>query len=353
MRLAFFGNPEISARLLCELLKQKEDEIVYVITNPPKSNKRSTTPTPSPVEKIIRAHHIQKHTLSPHLIYTPNFKDSQEIEKLVAYKIDVLIVFAFGIILPQAALNLASKGALNLHASLLPQLRGASPIQSSLLENLSKTGWSVQYMNTELDAGDIILQNELEIEPNENCAELTERLLPLGISLLKESIDLVREGKAKKMSIPQAQITSTPISYCKKIKKEDAQINWSRNTQDIHNQIRAYNPKPLAWTLLDNKKLLLYQAKIIPQTQWEIEKAWLSPPYLNWNELPMGYMNLVRPNKKDIEEGNRRATRELWVKTGDGVLSLLEVQLENRKPMKSESFINGLRNFPYSLGKTV
>ena len=156
MRLAFYGNPEIASKLLQELLFSKKDEVIYVITNPPKPKKRGHEPTPTPVEEVLEKYYKNennlkfsnnnlsienpqssqhlKNNIKPELIYTPNFKDEQIIKKLKNYEIDVLIVFAFGVILDEQILKLPLKASLNLHASLLPQLRGASPIQSAILE---------------------------------------------------------------------------------------------------------------------------------------------------------------------------------------------------------------------------
>ena len=359
MRLAFYGNPEIASKLLQELLFSKKDEVIYVITNPPKPKKRGLEPTPTPVQEVLeknyrnennlkfsknnfnRNENIEnpqtsqylKKSIKPELIYTPNFKDEQIIKKLKNYEIDVLIVFAFGVILDEQILKLPLKGSLNLHASLLPQLRGASPIQSAILENLSETGFSVQLMNRELDAGNIIIQEKLEINSNENCLELTNKLLPIGINLIFKSLDIIRENENFK-SIPQSEIKNYNVSYCKKISKENAKINWYESSLIIHNKIRAFNPKPLAWTLFQNKKLIIFKSKIITNEFWEKEESW----NLEKNNYKKGFAKIIK-NKKEI-----------WVCTGDGVISLLELQLENRNKLDVATFINGLKLIEIQLG---
>ena len=321
MRIGYFGNPPISARLLEELLSNYSGDIVFVVSNPDKAQKRSKKALPTAVSALVKEAPEKNHQKTPLLLLkAQKLDDPAFIAQLKALETELFIVFAYGRILPPEILSLPSRGAINLHASLLPELRGASPIQNAILRDFKKTGWTLQYMNEKLDLGDIICQKELGILPDENAGELSERMLPEGIELVFEGLAKIEQSREKIKALRQ---NPKEGSYCKKIRKEDAQIQWQDPSQKIHNSIRAYNPAPLSWTLFHEKKLRIYRSKQIAKSAVQ-EKV--------WQELPPGTMGLS-PNEK-----------EFWVRTGDGFLSILELQLENRRRMLTKEFLNGYRN---------
>ena len=319
MRIGYFGNPALSARLLESLLSKADLELIFVVSNPDKPQKRSGEAVPSAVSALVRERAKGKHLKAPLLLQAPNIKDPAFITQLKKLQADLFVVFAYGHILPPEILALSPRGAINLHASLLPQLRGASPIQSAILRGLDKTGWTVQYISHELDLGDIICQKEIAILPDENAGELGERMLPAGIELVLQSLEQIAQSPQKIQALSQNHKEG---SYCHKIQKKYAQIPWQSSAQEIHNCVRAYNPSPLSWTLLERKKLKIYRTSLIANS--EMEQA-------GWQKALPGSLGLS-PDAK-----------ELWVKTGQGLLSILELQLENRRHMLAREFLNGYR----------
>ena len=274
---------------------------------------------PSAVSALLREHTKNNPLKTALLLQPPNIKDPAFITQLKQLQADLFIVFAYGRILPAEILALPKRGAINLHASLLPQLRGAAPIQNAILNGLDKTGWTVQYMSQELDLGDIICQKELAILPNESAGELAERILPQGIELVLQSLKQIAQSPQKVQALAQDPKKG---SYCRKIQKKETQIQWQSSAQSIHNCVRAYNPKPLAWTLLGKKKLQIYRTSLLADSEIKQE---------GWQEASPGSLGLS-PDAK-----------ELWVKTGQGLLSILELQLENRRRMPVREFLNGYR----------
>ena len=322
MRIGYFGNPGISAMLLQRLLNWDEAEIVFVVTNPASAIGRSKKLIPSAVASLIKES-PKDSTNNLVILFEPhNIEEASFHKQLEQCDVDIFLVFSYGKILSSEILSIPKKAAINLHGSLLPKLRGASPIQNSILSGMQKTGWTIQHMTSELDAGDIIAQKEMDIHPEQSYGELTSSILPAGIDLVLTSLLSIEKGTAKRQLQKHEDAT-----YCKKIQKKDSEINWSVTTRDIHNHILGYNPWPLAWTILEGKKLQIYRIIIIANDATEASKLWA-----NWQMEEFGTL-------KKTEDA-----KALWVKTGDGIISILELQLENKRQMHVKEFLNGYRH---------
>ena len=311
MRIAFIGTGEIGVPTLRALL-DSEREVVAVVTQPDKPVGREQSIEPPPIKKIItRSGGFQtavgrsaagKPTLR--VLQPAKIKDPQAIEELRALTPDVIVVVAYGQILPRDVLEIPRLACLNLHASLLPRWRGAAPIQAAIAAGDCETGITVMYMDEGLDTGDILLQRNLEILPNDTGRSLHDRLAQIAPETLLESLRLLAVGNAPR--IPQANARST---YAPKLKREHGQIDWSESAEAIERKIRAYNPWPGAFMKVDRQNLKVFSASVVD---------------LN------GQPGVILRSDKD-----------LIVATGKGALSLAEVQLEGKRRMTAGEFLRG------------
>jgi len=205
-------------------------------------------------------------------------------------------------------------GTVNLHASLLPKYRGAAPINWAIMNGETKTGLTTFYIRKKVDTGDLILQREIEIYPEENFGELHDRMAQLGADVLLESVDLIERGEVKALKQDDAQATPAP-----KITPEHCRIDWSRQAAQIKNQIRGFAPSPGAFTFFRGKILKIFKAQVTGDTSFTDD-----------------FGQVVESDKKE----------SLWVRTGRGILSLLEVQPEGKRRMSIEEFVRGYRVKP-------
>ena len=253
MRLVFMGTPEIAATCLKRLWEDGR-EIVGVYTKPDTPQKRGMKLTASAVKTFAVQQGLP--------VYQPaTFRDDQAVEELRALRPDLIAVVAYGKILPQRVLEIPSKGCVNIHASLLPLLRGAAPIQRSVLGGFAETGVTAMYMAKELDAGDIIDQTKTPIGENETAGELTLRLADLGADLLSRTVDAIQAGTARSVPQDPEQVTYAPM-----LTKEEAAIDWSQPARAIHRQICGLNPWPVAQTDLGGNRLKLYNSLVLDET---------------------------------------------------------------------------------------
>ncbi len=325
MRIGYFGSPEISAVLLKRLLRDAHiyGEVVFVVSNPDRAKGRSHQLVPTPVSTVVLELEKKANGQAvPNLLRFEQLQDGECITRLNEFQADLFVVFAYGKILPQGILDLPPYKAINLHASLLPELRGAAPIQTAILQGLPRSGWTVQYINQAMDSGDVIMQSEVEIRPNESARELLERMLPSGIELILQSISQIQAGTVK--SKPQEDIRA---SYCKKQHSSSAQICWDLPAQQIHNFVRAHNPSPLAWGLWQNRRLKIHSTLML--TAQEIKSA---SQHKLWQQAIVGSFGVSPLNSK-----------ELWVQCRDQPLSICTLQPENRRKLSSQEFLNGYR----------
>ena len=302
MKIGYFGSPQHSAQLLQALLDEGFT-VSFVVTNPDKPKGRSKSLSPTPVKEIALRHSI------PILQY-PSIKTPEAISEILLHNSDINIVFAYGSIIPTEVFSKPSLGTINLHGSLLPQFRGASPVQAAILAGLSETGFTIQYITKELDAGDVISMVKVPITMEDTFTSLLEKITIAGTT---EIIRLLK-------TYPSSRFPATPQDHskatkCGKIKPEDRPLAFTRPAVELHNKIRAFNPDPLCFFQFRGKRILVYSTKVMEETSIE----------------PTG--SIVLLDKKTIA-----------ICCGDGkLLALLAVQPESKKLMAATDFINGFK----------
>jgi methionyl-tRNA formyltransferase len=298
MRIVFFGTPNFAVPSLKALL-QSGEEIIAVITQADKKRGRDRMPSPPPVKEFAMHHGIK--VLQPANIKGPVF-----LSELSAMKPEIIVVVAYGKMLSLPILNLSSYGGVNVHASLLPKYRGAAPIQWALINGEKKTGVTTMLMDEGLDTGAILLQEETEIADEDNTETLSERLSDMGASLIVKTIQGLKDGSLQ--PIPQS---GTP-GYAPPLKKEDGRIDWSKDAAAIFNFIRGMYPWPCAYCYLRQERIKITRVKII-----------------GGSGIP------ARIEKMSKEE--------LIVGTGEGLISIIELQPEGKRPMAAAAFLQGRR----------
>ncbi len=350
MRLGYMGSPWISARLLEALLARSAHDVAFVVSNPDSPRGRSSRPQPTEVSALALDRGLP--------LYRPaTLKNGAITSELAEHKVDLIVVFAYGRLLPADVFELPPAGTINLHASLLPLLRGASPIQSAVLEGFRETGWSIQFIAEGMDTGDVLSEVRLPVDPDENAGELTERLLPAGIQLMLETLERIAAELAagrdvRALGTPQVEAEAT---HCRKITTEMSRIDWNRPALDIHNTVRAFNPRPIARSVFreDGGALKIHRTRVPdPET---LKRAM---DYHSGEALPAGQLaeteagsllavRLPAPDSDALRPG-------LLVATGRGWLEILELQPENRKKLTVQDFLNGYRKQgPVLLGSTT
>lgn len=301
MRIVFMGTPAFAVPCL-ERLLQDGHEVAGVFTQPDKPKGRGYAVTPPPVKQAAQKAGIP--------VFQPAcVKTEEALAQLRALSPALIVVVAYGKILPQAILELPEYGCINVHASLLPRLRGAAPIQWAILRGDQKSGVTTMRMDTGLDTGDMLLRAETAIGPDETAGELHDKLSVLGARLLSETLCALQAGKLQRT--PQQAGAST---YAPMLDKSLCPIDWSRPAREIHNQIRGLSPWPVAVTRLQGRGLKVHASRLTADTACG---------------QPAGA----------VITG---ADGELRVACGDGcVLSLLCLQAEGGKRMAAADFLRG------------
>ncbi|MDH4222911.1 MAG: methionyl-tRNA formyltransferase [candidate division Zixibacteria bacterium] len=302
MRIVFMGTPEFALPSLSLLLKSQH-QIAGVVTQPDKPRGRGLKLSSSPVKKFAELNDLK--VLTPDKLKSEEFIDSlRELEP------DLIAVVAFRI-LPEEIFLLPPKGTINLHASILPKYRGAAPINWVIINGERITGATTFFIQKKVDTGNIILQREVEITPEENSGELSLKLSRLGAELLLETINLIDKGEVR--TFPQDE---SGISLAPKITEEVCKIDWTKKALEINNLIRGLSPYPGAFTYFRGKLLKVYKAGV-----------------------ETGSSTPAEPGK--VVEVNQ--TKGILVQTGQGSLYLLEVQLEGKKKLMAADFMRGAR----------
>ncbi|MBM4260763.1 MAG: methionyl-tRNA formyltransferase [Deltaproteobacteria bacterium] len=300
-RIVFMGTPPIAAATLEELLKS-EDSVVGVVTQPDRPSGRGQQTQPSPVRKLAEAHNIP--VIAPEKIRTPEF-----IETLKSWQPEIIVVVAYGRILPKAVLELAPQGCLNIHYSLLPKYRGAAPAAWTIINGETEGGVSTMRLVEKMDAGAIFLQHAVALAADETTGSLQAKLRPIGANLLRETLRRLKEGSLQAQEQDESLASVAPI-----LKKEDGQIDWSQSASAIERRVRGLDPWPGAFTHIAGKLLKVHRAQLVND---QAERA---------------------PG-----EVLRADSGGFWVGAGSGVLSLTEVQLENKKRLPGTEFVKGAR----------
>lgn len=253
LNIIFAGTPAFTLPCLNALATSKH-HLQAVYTQPDRPAGRGRALQASAVKTWAEAHHLPVHQ-------PLNFKDSQAIADLAALSPDILVVIAYGLILPQAVLDIPRLGCINVHASLLPRWRGASPIQQAILHGDQETGVTIMQLDAGMDTGAMLTRISCPILSDDTAECLHDRLSELAAIPLLNTLDLLASGQAD----PQPQ-DSALATHAPKIKKEDAEINWHTPAIEIDRQIRAFNPWPITWTLVEDQVLRIHQAKVVEHT---------------------------------------------------------------------------------------
>jgi len=248
LRIVFMGTPEFACPTLRTLIERGE-QVVAVVTQPDRPKGRGQQTLPPPVKLLAQEHGIP--VLQPVKVRHPDV-----IEEIRALKPDLIVVIAFGQILPKALLEIPGKGCINVHASLLPRYRGAAPLNWCIINGETETGVTTMLMDVGLDTGDMLLKSVTRIDPDEDTSSLHDRLSLIGAELLAETVDLAAQG----LLAPEKQDDALTC-YAPMLKKEDGLIDWGKDAPGVKNLVRGMTPWPGAYSYLDDKLLKVYRVQ--------------------------------------------------------------------------------------------
>ncbi len=306
MRIVFMGTPGFSVPAL-EYLVKSEYRVAGVYTQPDRPTGRGRTLEQSPVKKIALEYGLE--------VFQPvKLRNSEEVQRLAALKPDLILVAAFGQILPQSVLDIPPFGCLNIHPSLLPRYRGATPIPSALLDGDKETGVTIMLMDAGTDTGSIVSQIIVGIEPQDTTESLSNRLAQAGVRLLAETLTLWFDRSLK----PQPQ-DGSKATYTTPITKEDGVINWQMSAEEISRRVRAFYPWPGCYTWWQGKLLKILEAVALHKDR----------------DLSPGKVIALAPGQPAA----------VGVETGEGVLGLIRIQLEGKRALTAAEFLLGQRTF--------
>ena len=300
MKIIYMGTPDFAVAPLAALAENGY-EVEAVITQPDKPKGRGKTMMPTPVKEEALKHGIP--VLQPVKVRDPEF-----VEELKNLAPDIIIVAAFGQIIPKSILDMPRFGCINIHASLLPKYRGAAPIQQAVIDGEKESGVTTMQMDAGLDNGDMLLKTVVPLDEKETGGSLFDKLSKAGADLLLETLDALENGTVT----PQKQGES-PTAYAKMLTKDMGAIDWNRPAKELERLIRGLNPWPSAYTKLNGKTLKIWAADVCGQTG---EKA---------------QPGTVLKAEKD----------EFLIQTGEKILSVKELQLEGKKRMDTAAFLRG------------
>jgi methionyl-tRNA formyltransferase len=311
MRIVFIGTGEIGVPALQALQRSAEHDLAAVITKIDKPVGRDQQIEPPPIKKALAGTKIP-------VLQPARIRDQESIDRIRTLRPDVIVVMAYGQILPRAVLEIPRLTCLNLHASLLPRWRGAAPIQAAIVAGDRETGITSMYMDEGLDTGDILLQRKIDISPGETGGSLHDRLAKIAPEALRESLRLLANGTAPRVPQDNALATSAP-----KLSREDGRINWTEPADLIERKIRAYDPWPCAFTTIatkssETRNLKMFSAVVVH----------------------------LRGKPGEILQSKN----ELIIAAGKDALSLREVQLEGKRRMSAAEFLRGQAPLPRQAG---
>ncbi|MFA5925386.1 MAG: methionyl-tRNA formyltransferase [Parcubacteria group bacterium] len=305
IKIIYFGTSHFAEIILDKLISEGF-EIIAVVTQPDKKAGRKQMYVSSPVKQLS-----EKYSIS--VLQPDTFNDEAIIRKLGNMKPDLFVVASYGKILPKAVLGVPRFGCINIHASLLPKYRGASPIQNAILNGEKETGVTLMLMNEKMDQGDIIAQESVDIKKAENTEMLSERLAKVGAELTVRTVPLWTGGKIKAKKQDENLAT-----YCRPIRKEDGRIDWRNSAEEIERRFLAFQIWPGIWTEIKQNSKRLKLLSIKPEGE------------------SMGGEDAGKVIKYD---------QKAAVQTGKGIIILEEVQLEGKKAVPISDFLKGNQNF--------
>ena len=304
MRLVFMGTPEFSVPSL-ERLIASQYQVVAVYTQPDRPAGRGRTLVSSPVKTAAARHGLQ-------VVQPPTLKSAEAVAQLADFRPDVVVVAAFGQILPQSVLEIPPYGCVNVHPSLLPKFRGASPVASAILSGEEITGVTIMLQEAGLDTGPVLARAAISISPHDNTGSLTGKLSLISVYLLQEALGGWLRGEI----VPRPQ-NEAEATYYAHLTKEEGEIDWQLSAVEIWRRVRAFNPWPGCYTKWHGKQLKIIEAVVLPEKGRKAGEVVALPG----GEAAMG------------------------VGTGDGILGVREVQLEGKRVMTSAEFLRGQRDF--------
>ncbi|MBI1305661.1 MAG: methionyl-tRNA formyltransferase [Bacteroidetes bacterium] len=302
-RLIFIGTPEFAVPSL-KAIVEAGFRVVGVITVPDKPAGRGMSLTESPVKQFAPQHGLK-------IMQPTNLKNAEFIEELKSLRADIQVVIAFRM-LPEMVWNMPPLGTINLHASLLPDYRGAAPINRAIMNGETKTGLTTFRLQHEIDTGEILMQQEIEILPEDNAGSMHDKMMVEGASLMVKTLKGILDQTIK----PKPQIVKPIHHTAPKIFKEDCEIDWNKKGLEILNQIRGLSPYPVARTRFNGKVLKIYEAFFIPGKE----------------------LTLAAGEHEITENKNLRFV------CSDGWIQVNQIQLEGKKRMLVPEFLNGIRN---------
>jgi methionyl-tRNA formyltransferase len=348
LRVAFAGTPEFALPAFHALARSRH-QLVGVLTQPDRPKGRGRQVAASPVKLAAVERRIP-------VSQPVTLKNEADRADLTAWQPDVLVVVAYGLILPRAVLELPRLGCVNIHASLLPRWRGAAPIQRAILAGDPQTGVSIMRMDVGLDTGAVFLERVLPIGPEENAGSLHDRLAAEGGEALLQVLDELAADTAK--STPQRE---DGVTYAAKVEKSEALIDWARDAEEIGRKVRAFNPWPIAETRMDGEQLRIYGARVLPgsrQAGESVAKAGVldaaaghpdgsftpGAPSGSASRAADPCSNATKSRVSATIPGTITAVRDdsIIVACGRGSLALTELQRPGRRPVAARDLINTL-----------
>ncbi len=298
MKVIFMGTPDFAVPTLEALIEKHE--VLAVVTQPDKPKGRGKKMVFPVIKEKALEHNITVY--QPQKVKTPEF-----VEVLKEYQPDIMVVVAFGQILSEEILNIPKYGCINVHGSILPQYRGAAPIQWSIINGEEFGGVTTMYMAKGLDSGDMILKAKEKIKPDDTYGSLYDRLSVIGADLLIKTLDLIENGEVKRIPQNDEEATFAPM-----IKPELEHINWNGKNTDIVNLIKGLNPQPVAYTMLNDEKLKIWFAETIDG---------------DYNGEPGTIVDVRK--------------RDFVVMTAEGAVAVKEVQAQGGKRMSADAYMRG------------
>lgn len=310
LKIIFAGTPDFAAKHLQALIGSHH-QVIAVFTQPDRPAGRGNKITASPVKQLAQSHNIP--------VYQPATLKKEENQKVIQeLNADIMIVVAYGLILPQAVLNLPKLGCLNVHGSLLPRWRGAAPIQRACWAGDTETGVTIMQMDAGLDTGDMLFKVTCPITNNDTSASLYDKLAQLGPDALLETLTLITTGKV----IAQKQEQSL-VTYAEKLSKQEAKLDWQLSAEQLERCIRAFNPWPISYFEISGEPIKVWQANVIHQ---------------NSQQAPG---TILQASKEGIQ-----------VATANGIINLTQLQPAGKKPMSAADVLNSRQSW-FAVGKIL
>jgi len=309
LRVIFMGTPEFAVPCL-EHLVLNQYQIVAVYTQPDKAVGRGRSLISPPLKRAALGWELP-------VVQVASLKRAEVVAQLAGFQPDVIVVFAYGQILPQSVLDIPGYGCINIHPSLLPRFRGASPVAAAILAGDEFSGVSIMLMDRGLDTGPVLSRAQIPISPQDTTGSLTARLSLVAAHLLQEV--LVHWVRGELTPQPQNEAEAT---HCSLISKEEGEIDWHLSAVDIWRRVRAFQPWPGCYTRWQGKRLEIIEAVPLPEE----------------GALKVGQVVALTP----LREGPKAA---FGVYTGNGILGVLKVQLEGRRAISADEFLRGQRQF--------